>query len=239
MNGRANVRLSLLCALLIATGGVAAAETNGVFREDFRDLAHWTPVHFPKIKRHSIYTVVAEGGRTVLKTESRASASGIALRKTFNPYDTPCLRWRWKVDNVYRQADGRIKAGDDYPLRIYVMFPYDPARAGLSDRVLYGALRAVYGQYPPHSTLNYVWASHPQAGEVIVSPYTDSARMIVLERGPARTGQWVEESVHILKDYRKAFGQDPPPTAALAIMNDSDNTGEAATSYVEFLELGR
>jgi hypothetical protein len=63
--------------------------------------------------------------------------------------------------------------------------------------------------------------------------------MIVLERGPARTGQWVEESVHILKDYRKAFGQDPPPTAALAIMNDSDNTGEAATSYVEFLELGR
>ena len=221
---------AVLLLLLIATGGVAAAETNGVFREDFRDLAHWTPVHFPKIKRHSIYTVVAEGGRTVLKTESRASASGIALRKTFNPYDTPCLRWRWKVDNVYRQADGRIKAGDDYPLRIYVMFPYDPARAGLSDRVLYGALRAVYGQYPPHSTLNYVWASHPQAGEVIVSPYTDRARMIVLERGPARTGQWVEE-FHILKDYWRPSARTPataPPPSRTTRQHR-----RAATSYVD------
>lgn len=225
----------LLILLMISVS--AAAEQKIVFREDFHDLGNWEALHFPKIKRHSIYAAMEEGGRTFLKARSQASASGIVLKKTFNPYDAPRLHWRWKVDNVYRQTDGHLKAGDDYPIRIYVMFPYDPERAGLSERVRYGALKALYGQYPPHSTLNYVWASSPQAGDIIVSPYTDKARMVVLERGPARVGRWVEESVNIVANYRKAFGKDPPRAAGLAIMNDSDNTGEAAVSYVEFIEI--
>jgi hypothetical protein len=233
MKGKATI----LLVLLLLIGAPAAAEQKIVFREDFRDLTNWEPLYFPKIKQHSTYHTITEGNKTVLRTQSRASASGIVLRKAFNPYKTPRLRWRWKVDNVYGKSDGRLKAGDDYPIRIYVMFPYDPERAGLSDRVLYGAMKTLYGQYPPHSTLNYVWASSPQAGDVIISPYTDRARMVVLERGPARVGQWVEESVNIIADYRKAFGRAPPQTAGLAIMNDSDNTGEGAVSYVEFIEL--
>jgi hypothetical protein len=85
--------------------------------------------------------------------------------------------------------------------------------------------------------LNYVWASGPNADDMIVSPFTDKARMIALEKGPARVGQWVDETAGIIDDYRKAFGKDPPKTASIAIMNDSDNTGEAAVSYVEFIEV--
>jgi hypothetical protein len=59
----------------------------------------------------------------------------------------------------------------------------------------------------------------------------------VLKRGAAKVGQWVEETADIARDYRKAFGFDPPPTASIAIMNDSDNTGEASVSYVEFIEI--
>jgi len=122
-------------------------------------------------------------------------------------------------------------------LRIYVIFQYDPEKAGLSERLLYGTLKVVYGKYPPDSTLNYVWASSATADTIITSPYTDRAKLIAREKGPAKVGQWVDETAHIIDDYRKAFGKNPPDRASLAIMNDSDNTGEAAVSYVEYIEV--
>ena len=35
----------------------------------------------------------------------------------------------------------------------------------------------------------------------------------------------------VLEDYRKAFGEDPPMLSGIAIMTDTDNTGESATAY--------
>ena len=221
----------LLCETLLAGEQV-------LFRENFRDLKNWEPLYFEKIKQHSIYTTATSEGRTYLKTQSRASASAIVHKRGFDPYKYPRLRWRWKVDNIYKKWDSREKAGDDYPIRIYVMFNYDPAKAGLSERIKYGALKAVYGKYPPHSTMNYVWASGA-SDSVIISPYTDKARMVVLERGSARVGQWVDETINIIEDYKRVFGRMPPATAILAIMNDSDNTGEASVSYVEFIEVSK
>lgn len=59
--------------------------------------------------------------------------------------------------------------------------------------------------------------------------------MIVLRAGTAQLGTWLEEKVNIVDDYRKAFGTDPPAIASLAIMNDSDNTGEASTSSMDYI----
>ncbi|MDQ5986051.1 MAG: hypothetical protein CSYNP_01769 [Syntrophus sp. SKADARSKE-3] len=226
----------LICLACLNT---AFAEQRVVIRDDFHDLQQWEPLTFPKIKRHSTYAIVPESGKTVLKASSQGSASALVSRKTFNPYEYPRLRWRWKVNNVYRNIDGTVKSGDDYPIRVYVAFLYDPEKAGLGERIQYGALKAIYGKYPPHSTLNYVWASNPHAADVIASPFTDRARIVALEKGPANVGRWRDEAVHIIKDYEKAFGKSPPQTASLAIMNDSDNTGEAAVSYLEFIEVSK
>ena len=61
--------------------------------------------------------------------------------------------------------------------------------------------------------------------------------MIILEAGTEKVGQWVEEEVDIIEDYRKAFGTLPPQTASIAVMNDSDNTGERSISYVDYIEV--
>jgi len=63
--------------------------------------------------------------------------------------------------------------------------------------------------------------------------------MIALQHGESRKGEWIEERVNILNDYRKAFGEDPPETAGIAIMSDSDNTGESSTAYIEYIEIGK
>ncbi|HUH65774.1 MAG TPA: DUF3047 domain-containing protein [Syntrophales bacterium] len=232
-------KIALILAVTFSVTFVLAEDHQVLFREDFKNLANWEPLYFPKIKEHSTYTIVTEKGHSFLKTESRRSASAIICRKTFNVYEYPRMRWRWKVDNVYTKGDIREKSGDDYPIRVYVAFQYNPEKAGVGERIEYGLAKAFYGKYPPDSTLNYVWTGQDVPERIFVSPYTDRAKMVVLEKGRAKVGTWVEETVNVLDDYRKAFGKDPPETAGIAIMNDSDNTGESAVSYVDCIEVFR
>jgi len=234
------IRMFVLAFLIAFAATPAFCDSNNVlFREDFKNLSSWEPLYFPKIKEHSTYTITSEKGHPFLKTESHGSASAIIYRRTFNVYEYQRMRWRWKVDNVYKKGDIREKSGDDYPIRVYVTFQYDPERASIGERLQYGIAKALYGKYPPDSTLNYVWTGQNIAERIITSPYTDRARIIILENGKSTIGTWVEEMVNILDDYRAAFGKEPPQIAGIAIMNDSDNTGEAAVSYVEYIEVFR
>jgi len=143
------------------------------------------------------------------------------------------------VTQLSDRGNPKEKAGDDYPIRVYIMFQYDPAYASLGERLIYNASKVIYGKYPPHSTLNYVWTGTNIPERFIASPYTGKAYMVVLEKGRQRVGQWVEESVNVLADYRKAFGNNPPATAGLAVMSDTDNTGANAVAYLDFIEVGK
>jgi hypothetical protein len=55
--------------------------------------------------------------------------------------------------------------------------------------------------------------------------------MFVVESGAGKVNQWVNEERNIFEDYKKAFGQEPPMISGIAIMTDTDNTGESATAY--------
>lgn len=237
MKKKALLLIFIFIICTIAT--VAGALQKTLFRVNFNTLTDWEPLTFPKIKNHSQYTLVSEGEKTVLKAESHASASAIVYRRTFNIYEHPRISWRWKVTQLSDRGNPKQKAGDDYPIRVYVMFQYDPARASLSERLMYNASKVIYGKYPPHSTLNYVWTGVNVPERFIASPYTGKAYMVVLEKGKQRVGQWVEESVNVLADYRKAFSQDPPAIAGLAVMSDTDNTGADAVAYLDFIEVGK
>jgi hypothetical protein len=231
----------LLLLLLIPLAAFAAPARDGkvLFREDFRNLDRWRPLHFPKIPRHSTYVIQTQGSDHYLKAASDASASALVYGENFSIHDYPRARWRWRVDNVYRNTDPETKSGDDYPIRIYITFQYDPQKASLLDRIIYGAARQLYGEYPPHSTLAYVWASSAGQATILASPYTDKARMIALKKGSEKAGTWQEERVDILADYRRAFGAEPPAVASIAIMNDSDDSGQKSVSYIDFIEVYR
>jgi hypothetical protein len=238
MKHTAKMILPLLILLLLLPA-LAAAQSAVLLREEFQDLTQWRPLTFPKIKEHSEYTIEHQGRESVLRAESRASASAIVYRKPFNVYDYPMLRWKWKVMSVYEKGNARTKEGDDYPLRIYVLFEYNPDKAGFYDAIKYGLAKTLYGEYPPHSALNYIWANRDDETGIITNTYASNARMIVLQKGKKNLGRWIVEERNILDDYRKAFGTDPPAMATLGIMNDSDNTKESSVSYVGFIEVYR
>ena len=102
---------------------------------------------------------------------------------------------------------------------------------------LKGIAKSIYGAYPPHSSLSYVWANKDEPDKFLTSPFTDKAKMVLLEKGAQKAGTWQEEEINILDDYQQAFGVKPPARARIAIMNDSDNTGESSVSYMDSIEI--
>lgn len=216
---------------------VNAESIEVLLREDFQSLENWEPLYFKKIKSHTKYTIYNDGDQRYLMSESESSASGMVYKNEFNIYDYPNIRWRWKVSNVYEKGDAETKKGDDYPMRIYVMFKYDPDKASFGMKFKYGLAKKMYGTYPPHSTLNYIWANREHEEVILTNRFAKEAKMIIVQSGAEHIGKWVEQEVNVLEDYRKSFGKDPPETASIAIMNDSDNTGESSVSFIDYIEV--
>ena len=200
----------------------------------------WEPLVFKKIDRHTRYELVMDDGVVVVKAVSRAAASGLIRKIQIDPMEYPLVEWRWKVSNVLQKGDVTKKEGDDYPARIYITFAYDPSKLSFSDNIKYKAAKLLFGEYPPTGTINYIWDSHAVADTVVPSPFTDRAMMIVVESGDEKTNRWITQKRNLLEDYRNAFHTDPPLISGVAIMTDTDNTGEAATAYygdIVFIEL--
>jgi hypothetical protein len=224
-----------MVSVILSYGG----DTNILLREEFNNLQGWKPLSFPKIKEHSIYSIEKNGTGSYLKAASNGSASGIAMKEEFNVYEYRKVRWKWKVRNVYEKGNAKKKSGDDYPLRLYVMFKYDPEKASFGEKIKYGLVKSIYDEYPPHSSLNYIWANRKHSEHIIPNSYASEAKMILLQTGSEKAGKWIEQEIDIIDDYRIAFGEDPPVTGSLAIMNDSDNTGESSVSYIDYIEIFR
>jgi len=191
----------------------------------------WKPLTFKKIERHTVYAVVKDGESTAVKAVSEASASGLTRELKINLKEYPIVQWQWKVANVLKKGDVTRKEGDDYPARIYITFEYDSSKVGFFDKAKYELIKLLYGQYPPLAAINYIWESKAPKGTVVPNPYTERVKMIVVESGVERVNQWVSEERNVYEDYKKAFGDEPPLISGVAIMTDTDNTGESATAF--------
>ena len=175
---------------------------------------HWTTKSFEGETR---YSVVTDGDGHVLQAQSEASASGLVYEIDFDPVEHPILSWRWKITGTVKKGNENTKAGDDYAARIYVIFPH--------------------WFFPKTRTLNYIWANHLPENEILPNAYTGNAMMLAASSGEARAGEWVEVRRNLIADYRRAFGEDPPEAGAIAIMTDTDNTGEKAMAWYDDIRL--
>lgn len=220
---------------LWSSGGVPADEViiGGFSRLDpSRGLPDpWEKMEFPKINRHTTYRLIRDGRQTVVQAVSVASASGL-MNAYHGPAERhPWISWQWKIAHVLKSGDVAIKAGDDYAARIYVAFEYSPVGKSWGQKMRYHAARLIAGDKLPGSAINYIWANKAPAGTIVANPYTDQTKMIVLQSGNASAGRWIAEKRNLVHDYQAAFGRKPPPIMGIAIMTDTDNTGESTTAW--------
>lgn len=190
----------------------------------------WKPLTFKKIPKHTSYEVVKDGGVTIVKAVSEASASGLIKPVSIDPKEFPIVRWRWKIDNVLQRSNVAIKEGDDFPARLYITFEYDPDKVSFGKKLKFKAGQALFGDIPI-AALNYIWETKTPVGTIVDNAYTDFAKMVVVESGAQKVGMWIDEERNIYEDYKKAFGEEPPTINGVAIMSDTDNTKEQATAY--------
>jgi hypothetical protein len=218
---RAGVCKQLLFGLVVSIGlacGVSAAGPAQILLDDFEDglSADWVIKDF--VGRTS-YRVVKDADGHSLRAESQAAASGLIYEVDYDPMEYPGLSWRWKIDDVIANGDARLKSGDDYPARVYVVFPH--------------------WFFPKTRTLNYIWANRLPKGESLPSPYAQNSIMLALESGPGRRDAWVTVRRNIVEDFRRVFGEDPPPVGAIAIMTDADDTGGKALAWYDDIVIQR
>jgi hypothetical protein len=223
--------LVLLPAAVVAQSGSILEVGKFSAAKEGADLPDgWKPLTFPKVPRHTTYSLVKDGSAVVVKAASNSSASGLTKAITIDPKEYPIVRWRWKVDNLLKASDVTTKEGDDYPARLYVTFQYDPDKVGFGKKAKYKAGKLIFGDIPI-AAINYVWDAKASQGLFIDNAYTDFAKMVVIRSGAQGIGSWMEEERNIYEDYQKAFGGEPPMINGVAIMTDTDNTKEAAVAY--------
>jgi hypothetical protein len=233
----ARVVTALLTLGVAALASAAPPELGAFSRAGGKLPAGWDPLEFPKIPSHTRYELVQDEGAWVVRADSRDSASGLIRSLDFDLREAPVLRWRWKVERVVEKSDIARKDGDDYAARVYVMFKYDPERVSFVKKTKYLLARAIYGDVPIAS-LVYVWANRAERGKVFDNPYTgDFVKMIVVENASEHVGGWRSEQRDVLADYRAAFGEEPTRVEGVAIMTDTDDTGESAVAYYGDVEL--
>jgi hypothetical protein len=202
--------------LLMAIPGLASELHLGKFSDG--DLTGWKDEIF---KGKTIYTLIREDGRSVLMAQSEKAASGLTKKVGLSAREYPILRWSWKVAHTLKKENVLRKSGDDFAARIYVVFP----------RAFFWQTRAI----------NYVWAARLPKGSSVPSPYTSKAVIVAVESGDEKAGQWVSEERNYYEDYRQLFNEEPPKLGAVALMTDTDDTGDAVTAYYGdiFLESTR
>ena len=229
--------LSMLWPVLVSAqevidvGAFSKASSNAVLP------AGWEPLNLGGGERDSEYSLVKDDGVLVVRAESNASASAMVYPIKIDLEKTPIIQWRWKINHIIEKGDATRKDGDDYPARLYILFEYDVSRLSWFEKIAYEGYHLLYGVYPPLAALNYLWANKLPVGSVVPNIYSKRVQMFAVRSGNMEAGKWVTQERNIYDDYLRAFGEAPPAVAGIAIMTDTDNTGESVTAYYGDIHL--
>lgn len=240
------ITLGLLLLLIGGTTAMGgASEAPEAMLNRFSEMAPgeavtgWQPITFKKIDALTRYELVEDGGRIVLRADSVASASGLVKPLDIDPVAYPVLSWEWKVNRTIAKGDVTKKSGDDYAARIYITFAAPPEKLSFIQRTKLAAIRMVSGKTPPTAALAYVWGNRASVGSIHPNPYTSRVQMIVVDSGADHLNQWRSAHRNVVEDFKRAFGTDPPRISGVAVMTDSDNTGESATAWYGDISFSR
>lgn len=207
---------SLFCygtgLFLLLINPAYSAENGKIAISNFatKDLTGWEEKSF---SGKTDYQIINQGNEPILKATSQAAASGLFKKKRIDLQQTPYLNWSWRVDQPLNALNEKTKSGDDYGARIYVI---------IDGGVFFWNTKAI----------NYVWASTSPAGESWPNAFAGkSAMMLALRSSTDKAATWYQEKRNVSVDLRQFFGAEIRYIDGIAIMTDTDNSGQQTTAY--------
>jgi hypothetical protein len=197
----------------------------------------WQPWIISRFNKRTQYRVIEKDGRHVLEARADKSASGILQELSLDPLQTPILRWQWKVTQTLPGADLTKGGRDDSPVRVIVSFDGDFEKLDVEDRAMANMVKIFSGRAMPYATLMYVWDNNLPADVMLDNAHSSRAKMVVVESGAARVGQWLTFTRDITADFQRAFGEKPGRIISVGVMSDSNTTEQNIVSYYGDISL--
>ena len=153
------------------------------------------------------YRVVKLDGKRVLEADSAATASSLYLEREIDLTKTPILEWSWRIEKPLAVQDERVKDGDDFAARVYVVAPGE-------------------GWFDMPRAVNYVWANGSEIGDAWPNPFTSKVMMVAVDTGTGDAGTWRSHRRDVRADFQRLFGMEVEELEGIAVMTDSDNCGQ-------------
>jgi len=158
------------------------------------------------------YRVLRMDGQRVLEADSDATASSLYLEREIDIGATPILEWSWRIEKPPAVDDERIKAGDDFAARVYVVAPGE-------------------GMFALPRAVSYVWANQAEVGESWPNPFTSKVMMVAMDTGDAEAGTWRTHRRDVRADFLRLFDMEVDELEGIAVMTDTDNCGQSARAW--------
>ena len=177
------------------------------------------------------YQFVDMGGTRVVRAASDNAVSGLRKKIKVDPAEYPLINWRWQISNLLESGDVTSKKGDDFAARIFITFEYDIKKLPFGERLKYRTVKLLGYNDIPLRAINYIWANKAEAGTIVNNAHTSWVKMIAVRDSNTPLNSWHTEVRNIYEDYEAAFGEKPGAITSIAIMTDTDNTGESTMAY--------
>ena len=191
----------------------------------------WEPLTFGSLKTPTKYDLVESDGTVVARARADAAAAGLNFPVKFDVRSAPVVEFRWRIAKLIDDADSRIAAKEDSPVRLVLGFDGDKSKLTFKERTASVLAKSATGKELPYAQLIYVWSNSEPVGTVIENTHTRRVRMIVAATGAGNAGKWVTLTRNVPEDFKRAFGEDPGTLTDVGIMTDTDNTGASVEAW--------
>ncbi len=160
-----------------------------------------------------VYTVVEEDGNHYLHAQDNRTSPAIYRPLSWDLHKYPILTWRWRVWKLPEGADERYGEINDSAAGIYIV--YSRNFLGIPTQI------------------KYVWSTSLPIDTVADRKLIARPKVVVLQSGPEKLGQWVTQQVNLYEDFKRLWGKVPPKVVVgIGILTDANATQtEAEADY--------
>jgi Protein of unknown function (DUF3047) len=161
-----------------------------------------------------IYGIVEDEGVKALEMKSYNSSFAVQRKINVDLGEYPYISWRWKAIELPKGGDFRKSGKDDQAAQVFVAFP-------------------------GHKSISYIWDTTAPVGSVgtLSIPLVMKVKIIVVTSGEADIGKWVTVTRNVYEDYKRLYGEYPPPAEGLRFQINSQHTKTTACSRLAWLQF--
>jgi len=203
--------LNILMVAVLSFAGAVWAEDSVVIADFSHGLdAGGIPAGWQLKEKYgkADFAVAKDGDISTVRFRSTNTSFSLQKKANVNLKRFPVLTWKWKVTKLPEGGDFRRSKTDDQAAQLFVAFTKTKA-------------------------IVYIWdTSAPQGLTKDTTPAPlMHVMVVVVQSGAAGVGKWISETRNVYEDYKKLFGEEPPPASGMRLQINSQHTRTSAESY--------